>query len=330
MEDFTTNLVKKYNVRPKYIKKLKYMYICTTDRGVRLLRPVNYDISKIVFVHNIKTHLLQKGFDKMDFYYISEDGLPYVLNGNTPYVMTDYINYRECDLSEHSEIRSSIMNIANFHKLSQGFVHHNVNTTPLDVLEFFRKKLNNLTRMKRQLSKQKNLLDLEVSFIKNYEFYYREAFSSIEIIEKFNHTKLSNIAIKNNMICHNSLKEDNILFNNKDVYLTNFENITIDHFIYDLANFILRYIIKQGENCISIEEILYTYSKINYVDKNILPILYAILKFPTRYIDCCQSFFDTRRNFTPVGISTQIETILGLKEFHSNFINKIKPISFET
>ncbi len=46
------------------------------------------------------------------------------------------------------------------------------------------------------------------------------------------------------MICHNKLKEDNILINNNQIYLTNFEDIGTRHYIYDLASFINRYISK--------------------------------------------------------------------------------------
>lgn len=325
MDDFIANLVRKYDFKPKYVKKLKYMYICTTDKGIKLLKPVNHDISKILFIHDIKKHLIQKGFDKIDFYYVSSENMPYVSSGDSNYVMTDYLNFKECDLSEHDDVRSAIRCMANFHKLSQGFTHNSIDIPPLDLSKFFQKKINNLVRMKRQLSKQKNLLDLEVNFIKNYDFYYKEAMSSMEIIEKFNHFRLSNLAQKNNLICHNSVKEDNILLHNNHTYFTNFENMTIDHYIYDIANFILRYVIKQGDNCLKLEEIIYIYSSVNYIDKNILPILYAILKFPTRYIDCCQSFFETRRNFTPIGISTQIDNILALKEFQTEFTDKIKP-----
>lgn len=326
MDEFTSTLVQKFNFKPKYIRRKKYMYICNTDRGIKVIRPVNYSTDKIVFVHNIKQHLLKKGFNNIDFYYISEENLPYVINEDIIYIMTDYIDLEECDLAKETDTKKTIELLANFHKLSQGFKidYSNKDIYSLDIKEVFIKKLENLKKMKRIVTKQKKLTDFELAFIRTFDYFYNNAIKSIEILDKNKYENLNKLAIKNGMICHNRIKEENILIGNKSTYLTQLENITIDHFIYDLANFIIRYIKKHPEDYIKLEDILSTYSKINYIDGNILPILYALIKFPNRYIETCQSFFDRRRNFTPISISSDLQNILDLKDFQENYISKIK------
>lgn len=328
MDEFASNIVQKFNFKPKYIYRKKYMYICNTDKGVKLIKPVNYTTDKILFVHNIKQHLIEKGFNQLDFYYMSQDNLPYVISEDILYVMTDYIDLDECDLSKDTDTKKAIELIANFHKLSQGYKLQNIETikhdiSNLDIKQVFLKKLENLKKMKRIVSKQKKLMDFELSFIKEYDYFYKNAVESIEILEKCKYGNLNKLANNNLMICHNRLKEENILIEQKS-YLTQFESITIGHFIYDISSFIIRYIKKHSDDYLSLEEILTTYSKINYIDSNFLPILYALIKFPTRYIETCQSFFDRRRNFTPISISSDLQNILELKEFQENYISKIK------
>lgn len=325
MDEFTSTLVQKFNFKPKYIRRKKYMYICNTDKGIKVIRPVNYTTDKILFVHNIKQHLIQQGFNQIDYYYMSEENLPYIINEDIIYVMTDFIDLEECDLSKGSDTKKAIELIANFHKLSQGFKFDNLDK-PIDCLDIkgvFLKKLENLKKMKKIVSKQKKLTDFELAFIKTYDYFYNSAIEAIDILEKYKYESLNKLAKKNVMICHNKIKEENILIGHK-CYLTQLENITIDHYIYDLASFIIRYIKKHPEDYIKLEEILITYSKINYIDGNILPILYALIKFPNRYIETCQSFFDRRRNFTPISISSDLENILDLKEFQENYISRIK------
>ena len=326
MDEFTSTLVQKFNFKPKYIRRKKYMYICNTDRGIKVIRPVNYSTDKIVFVHNIKQHLLKKGFNNIDFYYISEENLPYVINEDIIYIMADYIDLEECDLTKETDTKKTIELLANFHKLSQGFKtdYSNKDIYSLDIKEVFIKKLENLKKMKRIVTKQKKLTDFELAFIRTFDYFYNNAIKSIEILDKNKYENLNKLAIKNGMICHNRIKEENILIGNKSTYLTQLENITIDHFIYDLANFIIRYIKKHPEDYLKLEDILITYSNINYIDGSILPILYALIKFPNRYIETCQSFFERRRNFTPISISSDLENILYLKDFQENYISKIK------
>lgn len=323
MDDFTESLVKKFNFKPKYIRRKKYMYICNTDKGTKVISPTEYTTDKILFVHNIKQHLLSKGFDNINSYYMSNENLPYVINENITYIMTDYIDLDECDLSKKEDTKKMIELMANFHKLCQGFKYEGEqNFTNSDIKMLFKKKLDNLVKMKKIASKQKKLTDFELTFIKSFDYFYRNAVNSINILEKYRYENLNTLAHKNSMICHNKIKEENILIGKK-CYLTQLEHISINHFIYDLASFISRYIKKHCDDYFMLEDILSTYSKINYIDSSLLPIIYALVNFPTRYIDTCQSFFERRRNFTPICITTDLEETLMLKDFQQNYLSKI-------
>ena len=324
MDEFTSTLVRKFNFKPKYIRRKKYMYICNTDKGVKVIRPINYTTDKILFVHNIKKHLIEQGFDQLDHYYISDENLPYVINEDIIYIMTDYIDLDECDLSNNEHTTKTIEMLARFHKLSQGFNEDTkFKSETFNIKQVFTKRIYNLVKMKKQASKQKKLTDFELAFIKTFDYFYENAVNAVEILEKYKYENVNKLGKRNVMICHNKIKEENILIGNK-CYLTQLESITVDHFVYDLASFITRYIKKHPEDYLILEDILTTYSKINYIDGNILPILYALIKFPSKYIETCQSFFERRRNFTPISISSDLENILYLKDFQENYLSKIK------
>ena len=324
MDEFTSTLVRKFNFNPKYIRRQKYMYICNTDKGTKVIRPINYSADKILFIHNIKQYLISKGFTQLDNYYMSDENLPYVINEDIIYIMTDYIDLDECDLSDNIQLKKAIELLANFHKFSQGYrKDEKTCIETIDIKQDFNKKIEQLAKMKKQTNKQKKLTDFEILFIKSFDYFYKNAIEVIEILEKYKYENINNLAKKNVMICHNKIKEENILIGDK-CYLTQLENISIDHFVYDLASFINRYIKKHTTNYLSLEEILSTYSKINYIDRSILPILYALIKFPSRYIETCQNFFQRKRNFTPISISSDLENILYLKDFSENYLDKIK------
>lgn len=327
MDDFISSIVEEFNCKPKYIKKLKYMYICYTDKGTRLVKPISNSIENINFIHKIKTHLKEQNFNNIDFYYITNKGLPYVVNDDINYVMTDYKEFQECDFKKEEDILKSVKCIASFHKLSQ-FSNINFDTENIEILNIksnFEKKLNTLKKLKKNIAKQKMLSDFDVSFIKNYDYFYQNAFESINILENYDLDNLKNQALKNGMICHNKLKEESLLLNNHNMFLFNMEYISINHFINDLYMFLIRYIRKHESNSLNLETILNQYNNINNIEKNILPILYAMLLFPERYIKTCETFYERKRSFTPISISSQLENILFLKQYHKEFISFIKP-----
>lgn len=327
MDDFTASLIQEFNCKPKYIKKLKYMYICYTDKGTKLIKPISNSIENIQFIHKIKQHLKEQDFNNIDFYYTSKNGLPYVINQDITYVMTDYLDFEECNFGKENDILNSIKTIAKFHKFSQNSQKPlDENTIQfLDIKLYFEKKLEALKKLKKIVSKQKNLSDFDVNFIKNYNYFYENAVIAIEILKKYNYNIINKQACKKVMICHNKLKEESLLIAKNNIYISNMEYITIDHFIKDLSSFLIRYIRKHENNPLTLEKILNEYIKINHIDNYLFPILYAMLLFPERYIQTCESFYDRKRSFTPISISSQLENILSLKDYHINFISSIKP-----
>lgn len=327
MDDFTASLIREFNFKPKYIKKLKYMYICYTDRGTKLIKPISNSIESIHFIHKIKQHLKEQGFNNIDFYYTSKEGLPYVINENITYVMTDYLDLQECDFGKKDDILKAINSIAKFHKFSQNSEKYlnEKDIRFLDIKQYFENKLETLIKIKKNISKQKNLSDFDVNFIKNYNYFYENAINAIEILEKYNYNIINKQACKKVMICHNKLKEESLLINKNNINISNMEYITIDHFIKDLYKFLIRYIKKHEENTLTLDTILNEYIKINNIESNLLPILYAMLLFPEMYIETCELFYNKKRSFIPISISTQLENILFLKDYHMNFISIIKP-----
>ncbi len=327
MDELLKTLVKEFDCKIKYTKKLKYMYICETNKGAKLIKPVTNTIESILFIDKIKTNLKNQGFNNIDFYHKSKRGLPYVFCDGLLYVMTDYFPFEEISFSNQDDILNSVKNIAKFHKLCQGTLPplDENKTQTLDIKTLFEKKLQNFDKMKKLLSKQKNLSDFDVLFIKNYNYFKENAFLALELLNKYNYSIVKKQACKKIMLCHNKLKEENILKYDNNIFIYNLENMSIDHFINDIYKFLIRFIKKHEQNPLTLSKILNEYTKINHIDNALLPILYAMMLFPERYINLCELFYNKKRNFIPIYISRQLENILFLKDYHQNFIKDIAP-----
>lgn len=323
MEELIYKIVKQFNFKLKFFKKSKYMYICSTDKGIKVIKQTNIDCEKIIFLNDLKKHLCLNGFYHIDNYNITSSGLPYVNIDDAIYIMTDYNKdgeeYEFCDIFE---TRRVIETVARLHKATIGFDKSFKTKKNVTILDVFEKKQKKLKDIKRFVNKQKNMSEFDFMFIKNFQYFYEKTQKSIEILKKYNYNDL-NLNKQCQMICHNNLKEENIIIS-KEIFLINFENVAQKHYINDLAMFILRYIRKHGKEFLSLNEILDIYNKINPIENKYLPILYAILNFPERYIDICKSFYDKKRSFTPISIANQFENILKLKEYHLDYIKAIK------
>lgn len=325
LDEIINNIVEAFNLKAKTISKSKYMYICKTDKGVKVLKPVNISAEKIEFCHKVKESLYKSGFVNLDRFQLSVLEKPYHIYGNTPYVLTDYINYPETDLTNMYQIKEIITTLAKLHNISKNNKYYEEipESETTDICSEFKKSLERLKVLKKFASNQKQLSDFDVMFIKNYSYYCNEASDSLNILEKSEFSNLQNEAYNKKMICHNSINEENFLISSNGLYITNFNLCSIDCSLIDLAEFITRYIRKHGEDYLSINEIIDLYNVINPINDNELKILYAIIKFPLKYINVCNSYYSRRRSLTPNSITNRLKTIIEKKEHQSEYIKPL-------
>lgn len=328
MDEVNAQVVQGFSLKSKGISKSKYMYICKTDKGVKIIRPTATEQNKLLLISELQQHLIRNGFKNIDRYHTSVQNKPfYVYNGAT-YIMTDYIEYPESDLTNLSNVKNIILSVAKFHKLCQNVISSEDNyiESNSDILNQYIKKTSRLKNLKKFASNQSHLSDFDVMFIKNFDYFYNEAYEACQLLKNSKYNYLMNTAQKNRMICHNCLKEENLLSSQDGIYITNFNNCTLNHFILDLCEFINRYIRKHGNDYYRISDIVELYDSVNPLNQNILEVLYALLKFPDKYIKICESYYNKRRSWTPNSVANRFELIIEQKKHHFEYIQELKTI----
>lgn len=325
MDEISYQIVQGFNLKAKNIIKSKYMYICKTSTGTKVIKPTTAEQNNLIFAHNVKEYLYKNGFINIDRFYTSIQNKPfYIYNANT-YVMTDYIDYPELDLSNSEQLKQTIKTMALFHKTVSSYKisESEIPAKTINIPVYYKKKFQKLNNFKKNINSQSHMSDFDVKFLKNYGYFCSEAQESLEIINSINCNKIF-LNENKKYICHNQLKEENIPINNTIVYIINFNNCSNNHYILDLAYFINRYIRKHDENYVKLPKLLDDYSSINSLGNNECKALYALLKFPEKYIKICESFYSKKRSWIPNSVSNQLDVIINKKNHHKEYINCLK------
>ncbi len=329
MEDLSIQVLNGYGVKAKNIRKNKLTYICNTDKGTRAIKSTILDHNKINFIHTIKEHLHEKGFDSTDRFYKSTASKPYFTFGGKTYVMTDYIEGSELDFSDNEKTRDIIRQVACMHKFSKGIRIGEENgrfAESDDLLTDYSKKITRLTSIKKTVNTKSHLSDFDVMFIKNYDYLLTECKEAVSILEHSQYKALREKASAEKYVCHNALKEENILFGTDKIYITNFSEGSIDPHIIDLAEFIIRYVRKHPEQYLKIGDIIETYDQVNPIAKPEVEILYGLLKFPNKIVKVCNNYYTKRRSWAPSSIVNRFESLIGIKDHHKEYIDEIKSL----
>ncbi|MBR1442710.1 MAG: CotS family spore coat protein [Firmicutes bacterium] len=325
MEEINEQILSAFGLKLKSFRKSKYMYICRTDKGTRVLRSVSVSEDKINTIHTIKEHLFRKGFSNLARYCLCEQGTPFFDSPDgTIYVMTEHLPYPEIDITDRNDIRKTVRTIAYFHKLSCFSDIDDSLYESESLTEELERKAKRLKTLKKFASNQKHLSDFDVSFIKSFDTYYSDAVDSLSVIYSSSPDDIAKKAREMKMICHNELKEDNILKAPEKLFITNFDRISFENSILDLSQFILRYIRKHGDNYLSAGEILDIYNSVNQLTENDINILYALLKFPSRYINICENYYTKKRTWTPSGVTSRFTQLIEMKKHLDEYISQIR------
>lgn len=319
MDPIIMKIAAGFNIKPTAITKSKYYYIIRTSKGSYTLRHSQCDGDKLKKIHEIKTRLSEQGLEHIEKYYMSVQGNPYYYYDSCYYILSDYYNCGELNLQSTSEVSSAVSALATAHSLAKGYIFEK----PIDLYTLYSNKTHRLMQIKKKISNKNHLSDLDVLFLRNYDYYYGLCGQALNQLKEINYTA----PIEGTSFCHNAYKEDNILISHGNVYITNWERMSNCHFTYDLVYFINRYIKKvvfpmsDDMPTLSFADILSIYNDNNLLEEYEMGILQAQLIFPDKYLQICDEYYTKNRSWAPVSITSHLKEITVQKEFYADYIN---------
>ncbi|MCC8097725.1 MAG: hypothetical protein LIO44_04050, partial [Eubacterium sp.] len=88
MDILDAEILEGFGIVPKYIRKMKYMYIIKAESGLYIIRKTDSSADRIIFCHSIKNMLKRKGLRNFDSFECSRDGCPFFEWEGANYIMT--------------------------------------------------------------------------------------------------------------------------------------------------------------------------------------------------------------------------------------------------
>lgn len=319
MEDLNLQVIKGFDRKLKSYVKVKGMYICNTDRGTKLVRKLDISREKIIFENTAKEILYKKGFKNIDKFCISTNGFPYYILNDSIYVMSDYIEGVECDLSKNCDI--AVEQLAKMHTFSYGLSKCDI---PMDIISVYKKRISEMARLKKRINSMSCLTDLDILILKNYDYYYNQCKKAIDILENSEYRKFAQNAKNRGLFCHNNYREENIVINVDGTYIINFETCCCDIQTLDLANIIRRYMKKTYCDEQKAYRFIEVYDSIKNISKEELKILFGILTFPYKFSKVCNKYFNRRRSWVQNGMTYNLEMYLVNRQKNDRLLKLIE------
>ncbi|MCL2572467.1 MAG: hypothetical protein FWE11_08675 [Defluviitaleaceae bacterium] len=316
MDKLSPAVMDAFRIYNRGIKKEKGHYLCTAEDGPIKVHITYESIEAIRMQHVIKEQLAESGFPWTDRYKLTRAAKPYIIIGRETYVATDYPGASETDFENEAQVLQAVRSLAFFHNAAKG-VKGIAASSPLP--DIFIRQIFELSQAGKQARKGSRMSDFDVLFIKHAPKAREIMEDAVARLAKTDYAGHYTNAIQKGRLCHNLLKEENLLAGDESTYIINFSGATIDLQINDLAALIRRYALRSSR-LIPVSRLIEEYAAIHPLPQDSTDILYAQLIFPWSFMKLTTQYYSKKRNWTPNGLINRMETLLAELESYEKYI----------
>ncbi|HBQ65234.1 MAG TPA: hypothetical protein DD727_10050, partial [Clostridiales bacterium] len=280
----------------------------------------------ILFVHEAKEYLAERGFTRLDRYVPTLAGLPCHPLGDVFMVMVDLPGGRESDFGDEHDLVQVSRTLARMHQSSAGF-HPSPQARGMDYTGllplYYRKRCDEMKRHFREARKGKGRFDLE--FALHGAKYCQLAEEVIDRLQTSSYRRIAGEYKQNPSLCHHDLIYRNVLLDKQGASLINFEMCCIDIRSYDLANLIRRRMRKSGWKAESIRMVVKAYLEEGELLPGELEILKLMLLFPQKLWRIVNKYYNSRRGWGEKAYLAQLSEIIREMEESVDLVESLEP-----
>ncbi len=316
-----------YGIKVTSIKPCRAGHILDTNQGRMHLRQCQCSENRIIYVHDAKVHLSKNGFTNLDTYSESIDGKPYMEIDNQYYVMTPFIDGRECEFGDDTDaIRASVA-LALMHNSCKGFKPREGLSIPSDLgklPESLGKRYDEILRMRRKAERERGAFDY--IYLDCVDKFLDLAEKSLTILNGLEYPRLIKKTLIEGGFCHHDYSYQNILIVGPQTYITGFECCSDEIRIYDVVNLLRRKMRKCSWNMQKASLLLDAYIEISPISSDEITIMKAMLLFPQKFWRVANRYYNSRRSWAQKNFTSMLEEVIAEYHEHIRFMNQFEKL----
>lgn len=325
--DLSLEFFRELELEIKDIYPVRKVFLLNTAEGNKILKKVNYSIDRVNLISECLNFVKRK-YKNVISYKTFKDGLNYKIWNNDIYVVMDVLDGREASLSNPVEINLCTENLALMHKASIGIRQHLIDKYNKDFLdksikEKFKEAYVDLGNMKDIVDKYEYKNEFDSIFIDNVDKYLKNINSLQKELENSSYDDLRDDG-KTICLCHNDLAYHNFLTNKQEINIIDFDYMSIDLRIMDIADFILKSIKNSSFDIEKMNLAFDGYNNISKITKAEKEILYILLAFPRDFYSIVKDYYYKRKDWEYEVFLSRLKSKIDNDVFRFEFLENYK------
>lgn len=320
-------ILEQYEVEIRSTVKGRGALGCDTDQGTMLLKEFRGSKERAAFLCDILFFLAEKGF-AAETIVAAKDGRVMVKDelDNKCYLLKNWYLGRECDVRNREDIMAAIKKLASFHSLAKSYQN--------EIPDFLKAEKDSLLkeyeRHNRELNKVKNYIrnknkknQFEMLFMKVYENYRTQANEVTEQLKQQAGRLEEDVEEEMRGLCHGDYNQHNVLLCQGEWVVLNFEQMTYDIMVQDLANFVRKILEKYNWNTGLGIEMITEYDNIRKLMPEELEQLYLRLAYPKKFWKIANHYSSSRKSWISGRDIEKLEKIIDQEPQRKQFLKML-------
>lgn len=355
MEGKIDDVLKQYPIQFTGKRRIRGAILLETEMGFYTLVQYRDSLKRLSFQQQVKGVLEEKGYRYTDLGIANiHEELLTRDNTGSRWLLKRWFAGRECNLYDRGDIAQATRHLARLHNLlelpevtagggqGQGWeaaemeaascaepaaepVAVSVGNSLSDVLERHSremKRVYNYIRSKRK----KN--EMEICILNQFKKYYEQAREAEGCLKEIGIEELQEQCVRQRKVCHGSYNYHNILFGEKELVTTNFENASVGIQVMDLYDFLRKIMEKNSWNTRQGMQILDTYRQGRDIEGREAKLLYVLLLFPEKFWKQMNFYYNGKKSWMSVKNYNKLLHIEAQEEERRNFLREAKRVLF--
>ncbi|KPU44564.1 spore coat protein S [Oxobacter pfennigii] len=321
-------IAKQFNLQLESISPTRGVYLIKTNKGTKCLKRLNYGVQKLLFIYGAKEHLIKNGFPNVDRYMLACDGNPYVEYGDDLYVITEWIDGRECNFRDAHETKKAASAMAKLHEASKGYEVIDGAKLKSDLGRWHHlmvKRRDGLKKMKSMAEGKLDKSEFDRLFIEHVELYVGIANEAIDTLERSKYDDVVKDTLLKKSFCHHDYTYHNIIFDKKDeLHVIDFDYCKYEIRAYDIASFLIKVLKRNDWNFDICIDLMNEYDNASTISDEEYMVILAFLKFPQRLWRLANRYYYNESNWPDHTFLRKIREIIEEKDPFIDFVGQFE------
>lgn len=283
-------------------EKVKDVYKVRTNCGYKNLKVSPLNLKRLTFVHQAIGHLLRQGFPRMYPIIPAKNGSTYLCIAGKAFSLFDWIDGRQCDFTNPSELNESGKILAEFHLHSAGFTpppNSNMRDQVGKCLQHFEERYQQLLDY-AALAQHCPDDTFAQQYLANLPFFLPMAQRAIYKLRNSAYGQLVQLARSRQTFCHGDPAARNfILTPQQQVFMIDFDSCRLDLPVMDLIKFTRRVMKKHHWNYAVAKFLIDSYQQVQPLNLSELEVMKAVFYFPQKFWRMANRHFKNHAGVSP-------------------------------